>query len=409
MLRFLPICLGMLAAITPHHSHAIELRSVSRIAFGPASTLFVADWQADCIYAFQLPPAEPDNGKLFNLRQADTAIRREIGGSDFELQDLAVRPESNEAYIALVTLPSREPVILFTTPEGKFRKIPLEGMPVSTAVLRDQSNRSLVLWDHIPGRSFTVTDMQWHEGKLYVAGLSNQAFSSTLRILAYPFTQSSGIVSVEMYHTSHNQVETRAPIRAMTFAEIAGKSYLVAAYLCTPLVIIPMEDLQPNAHVRAKTIAELGDAGIPVNLLTYEAQDLNTQKMVTSLLVVNLYLGSETIALSEIEQASERAGLSTPIAYGTRGPIAINTAPLAPAFRVVNFNDGYFLALRRDPASGRTQLMTYNKALGFRLSDMDVSEYLLPGYVYTGAQRQYTLPVQNKMKIDEGYPDQVRQ
>ena len=408
MLRFVPACFMMLAATVSHHAVAANLKSVSRIAFGPSNILFVADWKAGCIHAFELPSAEPPDSKLFNLTRAEDAIRQALGASEFNLEDLAVRPQSNEAYIALTSLPSRDPVILVATAAGKIRKLDLDDLPATSAELPDQPDQSLVLWDHIPGRSFIVTDMQWYEGKLYVAGLSNQAFSSTLRILPYPFTGPSDMLSVEMYHTSHNQWETRAPIRAMTFAQLAGKPYLIAAYLCTPLVIIPVEELQPNAHVKAKTVAELGDAGIPVNLLTYQAQDLTTQKMVNYVLSVNLYLGSETIALNDIEHATQGPGLSTPVAYGTRGPLAINTAPLAPAFRVVNFNSDFFLALRRDPSSGHTQLVNYNKALGFRLSDMDVSEYLLPGYVYTGAQRQYTLPVQNKMKIDEGYPDQVR-
>lgn len=407
MLRVLGMFLMMIAAVGPRAA-AATLQSVSRITFGPAHTLFVADWKAGRIHAFELPIAEPADGTLFNLRQAEKGIRSALKGSDFELADLAVRPQSNEAYVAVNVLPGREPAILVATPNGRIRKLELDELATSSAELRDQPDKSLVLWDHIPGRSFTVTDMQWHEGKLYVAGLSNQAFSSTLRIFHYPFRNSSDMLTVEMYHTSHNQMETRAPIRAMTFAQVGGQDTLIAAYLCTPLVLIPVDSIQPNAHVRAKTIAELGDAGIPVNLLTFQAQDLNTGKLNDFVLSVNLYMGSEVIAMSEIENANQGPGLTTPVAYGSRGPIAINTEPLAPAFRVVNYNDGYFLALRRDPASGQTQLVTYNKALGFRLSDMDISEYLLPGYVYTGAQRQYTLPVQNKMKIDEGYPDQVR-
>ncbi len=408
MFRVLGMLLIMTAAALGPAATAANLQSISRIAFGPADTLFVADWKAGRIYAFELPPTEPADGKLFNLRQAEKGIRSAIGGDDFELTDLAVRPQSNEAYVALTARAEGEPVIVVATPNGRIRKLEFENLQATSIELRDQPDKSLVLWDHIPGRSFTVTDMQWHQGKLYVAGLSNQAFSSTLRMIPYPFRGGSNMVTVEMYHTSHNQIETRAPIRAMTFAQLDGQDYLIAAYLCTPLVVIPVDSLQTNAHVRAKTIAELGDAGIPVNLLTFQAQDLNTGKLGDYVLSVNLYMGSEVIAMSEIEHANQSPGLTTPVAYGSRGPIAINTEPLAPAFRVVNFNDGYFLTLRRDPASGHTQLMTYNKALGFRLSDMDVSEYLLPGYVYTGAQRQYTLPVQNKMKIDEGFPDQVR-
>jgi hypothetical protein len=48
------------------------------------------------------------------------------------------------------------------------------------------------------------------------------------------------ITSIEIYHTGHNLIETRAPIRAMSFASWGGRTYLVAAYTCTPVVTIPL-------------------------------------------------------------------------------------------------------------------------------------------------------------------------
>ena len=35
----------------------------------------------------------------------------------------------------------------------------------------------------------TVTDMAYVEGRLFIAGLSNEEFSSKLRSVAYPFTE----------------------------------------------------------------------------------------------------------------------------------------------------------------------------------------------------------------------------
>jgi hypothetical protein len=39
-----------------------------------------------------------------------------------------------------------------------------------------------------PLRSMTIVDMKFHAGELYVAGISNEEFSSTLRRVPYPFT-----------------------------------------------------------------------------------------------------------------------------------------------------------------------------------------------------------------------------
>ncbi len=68
---------------------------------------------------------------------------------------------------------------------------------------------------------------------------------------------------MEIYHAGHNLIETRAPIRAMSFTSWGGRPYLVAAYTCTPLVTIPLDDLKDGAHIRGKTVAELGYGGVP--------------------------------------------------------------------------------------------------------------------------------------------------
>ena len=118
-------------------------------------------------------------------------------------------------------------------------------------------------------RSFTVTDMKFHDGKLFVAGLSNQTFASSLRILSYPFDGKQTMSSIAMYHTSHNQIETRAPIRTMTFETLNGQDTLVAGYLCSRLVTIPVSRLQDGAHVDGKTIAKSGYGDVPNGMVGF--------------------------------------------------------------------------------------------------------------------------------------------
>src|SRR5262249_31095251 len=99
---------------------------------------------------------------------------------------------------------------------------------------------------------------KWRDGELFVAGLSNQDFASTLRRVKFPFDAQQSLTSVEIYHTGHNLIETRAPIRAMSFATLGGKPYLVAAYTCTPLVLIALDEVREGAHVDGKASADLG-------------------------------------------------------------------------------------------------------------------------------------------------------
>ena len=74
------------------------------------------------------------------------------------------------------------------------------------------------------------------EGKLVVAGLSNEEFASTLRVIAYPFKDKADPTAVEIYHGAHGRYETNAPVRTFVPYKIGGADYLMAAYTCTPLV-----------------------------------------------------------------------------------------------------------------------------------------------------------------------------
>ena len=51
---------------------------------------------------------------------------------------------------------------------------------------------------------------------------------------------------------------------------IGGEPSLVASYLCTPLVTLPVSSLKPGAHVRGKTIAEFGSRNRPLDMVVYK-------------------------------------------------------------------------------------------------------------------------------------------
>ena len=113
-------------------------------------------------------------------------------------------------YIAISVGPDRRPAILVASPGGATRALDLSGLPATVAKLDNPLAGDARFWDSILLRSFTVTAMQWHDGKLYVAGLTNGIFASSLRILGTPFGGSQAVTSIAMYHTTHNQMEKRA-------------------------------------------------------------------------------------------------------------------------------------------------------------------------------------------------------
>ncbi len=89
-----------------------------------------------------------------------------------------------------------------------------------------------------------------------LAGISNEEFASTLRRVRCPFTDEISETKIKIYHDAHAQWESRAPIRAMTFAKVDGKDTLIAAYTCSPIVLIPVEDLKNGAQIEGHVIGD---------------------------------------------------------------------------------------------------------------------------------------------------------
>ena len=147
---------------------------------------------------------------------------------------MVVRPGTAEVYVAISYGAAKTPALLLVTSDHRARRVDLKAAKATSIALRDAPTSNYKFWNETPERSFTVTDMKWRDGELFIAGLSNQDFASTLRRVKYPFDRQQSMMSVEIYHTGHNLVETRAPIRAMSFATLVGKPYLVAAYTARP-------------------------------------------------------------------------------------------------------------------------------------------------------------------------------
>ena len=407
-MRTLGLMAAAAAVVWAGAGQAAEVRSISRIAFGPADTLFVADWKRARIVALKLPPASHGAAGPFNILDLTGTLARALKLPIAKVDDMAVRPGTGEVYVAAEYGANRIPLIARISANGAVTRLDLARTPESSATLPAAPGADVRFWGRIPERSFTVTDMKWRpEGhELFVAGLSNQSFASTLRRIPFPFDGRESTTSVEIYHTSHNQIETRAPIRAMTFASWGGASYLVAAYTCTPIVTIPLDALKDGAHVRGKTIAELGYGNTPADMVSYtQTQDGKTTPYV---MLVNYERSADVIPLAQIEAADAKPPMSQPVSFGKIEGLQPQEAPFAGVVRIDNLNDKYLIAVRNDVQTARTQLVTFDKGFQFRLSDF-VSEYNFPSYSYAGNQFQtkYIKPVQDELKTQEGFATDV--
>ena len=73
-----------------------------------------------------------------------------------------------------------------------------------------------------------ITDLAYVDGKVLIAGLSNEEFASTLRPAPFPFKTANG-AGIEIWHGSHGQIRTQAPIRTFVSYKIKGEENILAA------------------------------------------------------------------------------------------------------------------------------------------------------------------------------------
>ena len=386
---------------------AADVQSISRLEAGPGNILFVADWKAARVHAIELAPAPQKAAGNFNILDLESLLSHQLGGARITVQDMAVRPGTDEVYVAVSAGKARTPALFAVTSDGKARRVDLKAAKSSSVPLRDAPSGSGSFWHETPERSFTVTDMKWRDGELFVAGLSNQEFSSTLRRIRYPFGAQQSVSSVEIFHGGHNLMETRAPVRAMSFTKLGGKPYLVAAYTCTPLVLIPLDALQDGAHVRGKTVAELGYGNTPADMISYTMKV--NGKTEEYMMLVNFNRVSNVIPVSELEAANARPGIEKVVPFGQIAGLQVQQAPLAGALRIDNLDDQSFVLVRRRLETDALQLVSLGKDLSFRMTD-HVSEYAFKGYSFKGDawQQQNIKPRQDILLKQEGVPDLIK-
>ena len=396
-------CLSAAASVS-----AADIKSISRLSVGPKNVLFVADWKTARVHAIDLPEAAPKPaGTTFNIFDLEALLSKQVGGAKITVEDMVARPGTAEVYVAISYGAAKEPALFVITSDHKARRVDLKAAKSTSMALRDAPTTDYKFWKDAPERSFTVTDMKWREGELFIAGLSNQDFASTLRRVKFPFDSQQSITSVEIYHTGHNLIETRAPIRAMSFATWGGKPYLVAAYTCTPIVTIPLDDLKDGAHIRGKTIAEFGYGNTPAGMIAYTKTDQG--KTEDLLMLVNFGRGASIIPLSQVQAASARPGIETPVPFGQIAGLDATPAPLVGAMRIDNLDEKSFIVVRRQLEKDALQLVTIAKDLSFRLSDF-VSEYAFQEYSFKGDafQLKNIKPRQDQWLRDEGFADQIK-
>jgi len=384
-----------------------SFESITVLAFDDDGTLFIGDSGTGKVHA--VTPTAVDNPTAeqgYNLRDIDTKLAELLGTttSEIRVRDLAVHPTSKEAYLAVgrVTQDDYGSAIVIINQAGEARLLDPE-LTGETLEVPFAPTEDFFFYRDVPSRDLTFTDLEVHEGQLYIAGMSNADFASSLWASPIPFDGEASTTTVEIYHGVHGQQETRAPIRTMKVVDIAGEDYMLAAYTCTPLVVFPLSEIQDGAHITGKTIGELGFGNTPGDILAFDGQDME-QNPFPLVFIQNKNQSPQVIAMQAVSEAAAGEGITTPLGISTVD-LGASSMPMINILQIDDQDPGRLLALRRDAEQGDLELVSYLKNVYFRLSDFQ-SEYEIPGYAYSPDQ-DFTRQFQNMMKIDEGYPELV--
>ena len=253
-------------------SGKVQLASAGPLAFGPDGILFVGDSIGGAIVAIDTQDAKPASAAKINVEGVDAKIAALVGVTPDQIiiNDVKVNPISKNAYLSVSRGrgPDAMPLIVRVDASGKITPLSLDNAKHESVSLVDAPTASPSAGQN--PRMLTITDMNYVNGNVVVAGLSNEEWASSLRSIPFPFKGATAGATLQIWHSSHGRYETASPVRTFVPYTISGQQYILAAYTCTPLVKIPVSSLTPGAKVKGVEIADLGAGNQPLDMVPYK-------------------------------------------------------------------------------------------------------------------------------------------
>ena len=386
---------------------SLDIRFAGALEFTETGTLFVGDNHNGAIYAFELPAAgEATQVKPSTIANIDTKIAEllGVGAGAIQINDIAAHPVSNDIYISVTRIGNfvSQPAIVAVSQDQSLSLVDLSaltfqkqelnefpdddltfngrpGGPGDGPMVRDLAKKA------VPLNTLAIMDMEYYEGELFVAGVATDNFLSSLRRISYPFDGTQSIANVEMYHIAHDQYESRAPIRAMSIQEVDGEPQLVAAYTCSPIVLVPLSDIKDGAKISAHTIMDYGN-GQPLDMIAYNHQSPFGGDAQPTLFVTSNSRSPQLIPISGLQGAKAVTHEDF-----QRGPKLDDNPlmPFGPVGKSVMFEGvplhidlvggGFFVSVNRDAYTGNLNLDTNPAWFPNRIHNL-LAEFDFPQY-----------------------------
>jgi hypothetical protein len=250
---------------------APDIKHAGPMAFGPDGILFVGDTLSAAVFAFDTGDSKAvATDRTVNIDGVNQKIAGMLGtaADEVAINDMIVNPVTGNVFLSVSRGlgPKSAPVIVRADAKGEVTEVNLQKAKFGKVVF---TNAPESKEGQRNPRMSAITDLQYMDGKVIVAGLSNEEFASKLRVLKFPFDGTDQSTSIEVYHGAHGKLETQSPVR--TF--VTYENSVLAAYTCTPLVHIPVGDLKPGTKTLGKTVAELGNRNNPLDMIVYRKGD----------------------------------------------------------------------------------------------------------------------------------------
>jgi hypothetical protein len=320
------------------------IKSAGPLGFGPDGILFVGDTQGSALFAIDTGDRAAAGPKQpVTVKDLTSRVAAMLGTQSKQvmINDIAVNPLSGNVYLSVARGrgPDAAPVLMRVGGDGKLEELPLDNVRFARAEIPNAPEPGAQQRGE-PLRNESITDIAYVDGRVFIAGLSNEEFSSRLIAIPFPFSEGFDGAAIEIYHGAHGRFETRSPIRTFVPYRIGNEPYLLAAYTCTPLVKVPVSELKAGAHVKGTTIAELGNRNRPLDMIAYNKDGKNY------LLLAN---SSRGVMKIPTETAGEAEGITSPV-QGTRGIGYETIAGLKGIMQMDKLDDAHAVILGQDQA-----------------------------------------------------------
>ena len=334
----------------------VEFKSVGALEVGPGNVLFVGDSEAARVVALEVELPESSGDAYEAIEDLDGRLAAMLGvdARDVFIKDMAVHEATGTTFLSVMRGSGDDArgVLFSVARDGAIGEVPLAGVRHSALDLTDAPAPGETLYRR-DSRTLTVTDLEFIDDELYIAGLSNEEFASRLRRARFPFEGVASATGLEVYHGAHGEYETFAPIFSFIPYEIEGKRHLMAGYLCTPLVTFPLDAVRSSERLRGKTIAELGWGNTPTDLIDYE---YGGERF---LLIANNRRGTMKMKATDIAAAQRGPGITSEAE--PRTGVDYHTVPLGNVAQMADLDADNILVLGRSMENGALFLTVRSK------------------------------------------------